>query len=232
MNTEPESRPPIFNLPGVIRVTAIVTILIHVRVLILSPLENHEIFRYFSFIPARFSIPDIWQQEAFSLALSPLSYALLHADAFHLLMNMFFMLAFGTAVARRISWPVFALLYGTSAVAAAFFWMLFNGDAPIPLIGASGALSGAAGALVRMSIAPRLAHDPRYPIMAPKTAIIFGLFWIGMNLILALLSIDISLGVGNIAWEAHIGGFLFGFAVGRMIDGWGLTETIAPPPGS
>jgi membrane associated rhomboid family serine protease len=232
MINDTEPRQPIFNVPGVIRIVAILTILIHLLQLVLSPMQNSELIRYFAFIPARFSLPDVWQFEGFSLALSPISYAFLHADGYHLLLNMFFLLAFGTAAARRVSWPVFLILYAVGAVISAFFWMAFNGDAITPLVGASGALSAAAGALVRMSIAPKLPHDPRYPIMPAKTAVLFGLFWIGMNLFFALTAVTVSFGIGNVAWEAHIGGFLFGFAVGRIIDGAGLGTPIARPPSS
>jgi membrane associated rhomboid family serine protease len=231
MNPQERQRQPILNAPGIIQALVAITILLHFRQLVLTPLENYELLRYAAFIPARFELPDIWQHEGVSLALSPLTYSFLHADIYHLLLNMFFFLAFGTAVARRMSWCIFALHYVTSAVISAFFWMMLNADAVTPLVGASGALSGAAGALVRMSITPKLAHDPRHPIMPAKTAILFGGFWISSNLILALLAVNVSFGVSNIAWEAHIGGFLFGLGIGRFVDGMGLRDPIALPPG-
>ncbi len=232
MINEPDPRQPIFNVPGVIRIVAIITILVHFRQILLTTMQNNELLRYFAFIPARFGLPDVWKFEGFSLAVSPITYGFLHADGYHLLLNMFFLLAFGTAVARRVAWPVFLALYAVGAIISAFFWMAFNGDATTPLVGASGALSAAAGALVRMSVAPKLPPDPRYPIMPVKTAIIFALFWVGMNFFFAVSAVTVSFGIGNVAWEAHIGGFIFGFMVGRFIDGAGLSNPIARPPGS
>ncbi|HAA90966.1 MAG TPA: hypothetical protein DCE33_00880, partial [Rhodospirillaceae bacterium] len=85
MIREPSPKQPIFNLPGVIRVLAAVTILIHFRQLVLTPFENNELLRYFAFIAKRFQIPDVWQFEGFSLAMSPITYAFIHADGYHLL---------------------------------------------------------------------------------------------------------------------------------------------------
>lgn len=232
MIREPDSRQPIFNLPGVIRVLAGLTILVHFRQIVLTTLENNELLRYFTFIAWRFQIPETWQYEGVSLALSPITYAFFHADGYHLLMNVFFLLAFGTAVARRMSWLTFTLLYIAGAIVSAFFWMAFNADEVIPLVGASGALSAAAGALVRISLKPKLPHDPRHPIMPPRTAIMFATFWIGMNLLFSVFAAERAFGLSNVAWEAHIGGFVFGFIVGRLLDGRGLATPIAPPPGS
>lgn len=230
MVDETEKRQPILNVPTVIQIIAIIAILIHFLQLVLSPAQYNEVIRYLAFIPARFSLPDVWQFEGFSLAISPVSYALLHADIYHLLLNMFFLLAFGTAVARRVSWLIFLILYAAGSVTSAFFWMIFHAEAVTPLVGASGALSAIAGALVRMSISPKIPYDPRYPIMQAKTAILFGWFWIGLNLFFALTAVTVSFGIGNIAWEAHIGGFILGFSIGRLIDGAGLNIPIARPP--
>ena len=230
MMEETEPRQPAFNIPCVIRIVAIITILVHFLQLFSNPAQHNELIRYLAFIPARFSLSDVWQLEGFSLAVSPISYAFLHADGYHLILNIFFLLAFSTAAARRVSWPIFLILYAAGAIISAFFWMAFNGEATTPLVGSSGALSAAAGALVRMSISPKLPFDQRYPIMPAKTAILFGLFWIGMNLFFTLTALSVSFGIGNVAWEAHIGGFLFGFAIGRLIDGAGLGIPIARPP--
>jgi membrane associated rhomboid family serine protease len=230
MMEETEPRQPAFNIPCVIRIVAIITILVHFLQLFSSPAQHNELIRYLAFIPARFSLSNVWELEGFSLALSTISYAFLHADGYHLILNIFFLLAFGTAAARRVSWPVFLILYATGAVISAFSWMALNSESVTPLVGSSGALSATAGALVRMSISPKLPFDPRYPIMPAKTAILFGLFWIGMNFFFMLTALSVSFGIGNVAWEAHIGGFLFGFTVGRLIDGAGLSIPIARPP--
>lgn len=232
MIREPGPRQPIFNLPGVIRILAGLTILVHFRQLVLTTLENHELLRYFAFIARRFYIPEVSQHEGLSLALSPVTYAFIHADGYHLLMNVFFLLAFGTAVARRMSWLAFLVLYLSGAMVSAFFWMAFNAEEVVPLVGASGALSAAAGVLVRISLAPKMTADPRHPIMPPQTAIMFAAFWIGMNLLFSLFAAEGAFDLSNVAWEAHIGGFVFGFIVGRLFDGLGFRAPLAPPPGS
>jgi membrane associated rhomboid family serine protease len=224
MNDAP--RQPILNAPGVVRALIIVNILVHFRQFVLSDAQNTEVLRYFAFIPLRFKIPGIWDVEGVSLSLSPLTYMFLHGDGMHLLINMLFMLAFGTAVARRMSWQAFSALYLITGVVSALFWMLLHGDSTNPLVGASGALSGAVGALVRISVAPRFI-DPRHQLMPPSSAWLFAAFFVGMNLLFALLSVNFTLGGGAVAWEAHVGGFLIGFALGRLFDGRG--RTFHPP---
>ena len=54
-------------------------------------------------------------------------------------------------------------------------------------------------------------------------------FWVGTNLIFWLFEVMIFSELGNIAWEAHIGGFIFGFLVGRTFDGRGLPNAPMPP---
>jgi len=126
MMEETEPRQPAFNIPCVIRIVAIITILVHFLQLFSSPAQHNELIRYLAFIPARFSLSNVWELEGFSLALSTISYAFLHADGYHLILNIFFLLAFGTAAARRVSWPVFLILYATGAVISAFSWMALN----------------------------------------------------------------------------------------------------------
>ena len=94
MVDETVKRQPIFNIPAVIRIIAIITIIIHFLQLVLSPVQYNELIRYLAFIPARFSLPDVWQFEGFWLVISPISYAFLHADGYHLLLNVFFLACF------------------------------------------------------------------------------------------------------------------------------------------
>ena len=79
------------------------------------------------------------------------------------------------------------------------------------------------------SIAPKFQTDPCHPIMPKRVAVLFSIFWVGTNLIFWLFEVMILSELANIAWEAHIGGFIFGFLVGRTFDGRGLPNAPMPP---
>ena len=220
---------PVLRVPNIIRVLAALAILAHFRGIFLTGVQENFVLRYFAFIPERFQSPELWHYESITLALSPVTYAYIHSDMYHLLLNVFFLLAFGTAVARRMSLIQFLLLYIFSGIFSAFFWMGFNPHEIAPLIGSSGALSGILGALVHISIAPKFQTDPWHPIMPKRVAVLFSIFWVGTNLIFWLFEVMIFSELGNIAWEAHIGGFIFGFLVGRIFDGRGLPNAPISP---
>ena len=220
---------PVLKVPNIIRLLAALPILVHFRGMFLSGVQENNIIRYFAFIPERIQSPELWHYESIALALSPVTYAYIHSDIYHLLLNVFFLLAFGTAVARRMSVIKFLLLYVSSGIFSAFFWMGFNPHEIAPLIGSSGALSGILGALVHISIAPKFQTDPCHPIMPVRVAVLFSIFWVGINLIFWLFGAMISSELEYIAWEAHIGGFIFGFLVGRTFDGRGLPKAPTPP---
>ena len=220
---------PVLKVPNIIRLLAALSILVHFRGIFLTGIQENYVLRYFAFIPERFQNPELWYHESITLALSPLTYAYIHSDMYHLLLNICFLLAFGTAVARRMSLIKFLLLYVSSGIVSAFFWMGCNPHEIAPLIGSSGALSGILGALVHISIAPKFHADPCHPIMPLRVAVLFSIFWVGTNLIFWLFGAMISSELEYIAWEAHIGGFIFGFLVGRTFDGRGLPNTPMPP---
>ena len=220
---------PVLRVPNIIRLLAALSILVHFSGIFLTGSQQNFVLRYFAFIPERFQSPVLWHYESITLALSPVTYAYIHSDMYHLLLNVFFLLAFGTAVARRMSLIKFLLLYISSGIFSAFFWMGFNPHEIAPLIGSSGSLSGILGALVHISIAPKFQTAPCHPIMPKHVAVLFSIFWVGTNLIFWLFEVMISRELGNIAWEAHIGGFIFGFLVGRTFDGRGLPKAPTPP---
>ena len=170
---------PVLRVPNIIRLLAALSILVHFSGIFLTGSQQNFVLRYFAFIPERFQSPVLWHYESITLALSPVTYAYIHSDMYHLLLNVFFLLAFGTAVARRMSLIKFLLLYISSGIFSAFFWMGFNPHEIAPLIGSSGSLSGILGALVHISIAPKFQTAPCHPIMPKHVAVLFSIFWVG-----------------------------------------------------
>ncbi|WP_274427058.1 rhomboid family intramembrane serine protease [Chelativorans sp. YIM 93263] len=216
LETEPRRREPIFNMPGVVTLLIAVCVAVHlVRVYVLSPSGNVEVLARFAFIPMRYTsgLPlDIY---AF---LSPLTYAFLHGGVAHLAINMIWLAAFGSPLANRIGTARFLLFWGATVLAAVFLHFILHPYDILPLVGASGAISGMMGAAARFGFRidrteGRAAFaGPVLPlpmVFRSRIAVVFLVVWMAVNLVVGLTS-----GIGDsprIAWEAHIGGFLVGF---------------------
>lgn len=122
------------------------------------------------------------------------TYAFLHADFSHLLGNAIALAALGVLVIDRAGLRGFALIFMLAALGGALiFWALNTG--PRPVVGASGAIFGLAGAL---SYWQTLRRDHLGPLLGAALALS------AANVIMWL-----STG-GQIAWQAHLGGYLAG----------------------
>lgn len=162
---------------------------------------------------------------------TPLTYAFLHGGWTHVMVNGLTLTAFGPPVARRLGGPIFLLFYAASAVAGA---MTHYGLHPLdaaPVVGASAAISGTMGAIVRFAFTPgarggygRLdGREARTPPLAElggnKQALLFLIVWFGVNLLLGAFP-EAAGSSEPIAWEAHMGGFLFGLATFGVFEYW------------
>lgn len=179
------------------------------------PLQiEFELIDRFAFISARYIISDIWQPELAAYLAGPFSYMFLHANLPHLLINMAMLLAFGTAIARRMASGPFLALYTICGVAGALFWALMHPYSIAPLLGASGAISGMVGAVGGISLGEPPGHG--MPFRNRGAALTFVAVWLVLNFIVGLFGAA-ALGIdGSIAWEAHLGGFVAGFALIRL----------------
>lgn len=182
----------------------------------------------FAFIPARVTI------EGGAEYATLLTYSFLHGDWTHLVVNVFALAAFGTPVERRFGSTRYLLFLAASAVAGALFFLALHPYEIAPVVGASGAISGTMGAIVRFAFTPgaRLA-DARDSPQAPydegsrstslsqlafnRQAMFFLIAWLAANLLLG--AFPQAVGVSSaIAWESHVGGFLFGLLFFRFFD--------------
>jgi membrane associated rhomboid family serine protease len=74
---------------------------------------------------------------------SPFSYALVHADVFHLAGNMFFLFVFGNAINAKLGHVSFLIWYFLLGAIAGCAWLAFGSG--MALVGASGAIMGLTG---------------------------------------------------------------------------------------
>lgn len=220
----PERREPIFNLPGIVIAVIAACVVVHlIRVYLLSPSQDFALLVRAAFIPIRYSGQydlDVW---AFT---SPLTYAFLHGGFAHLIINMVWLAAFGSPLANRLGIARFSTFFAVTSLAAVALHYVLHSMDQAPLVGASGAISGMMGAAARFSFQiDRSQGKPAFSgaplpirdVFRSRTAITFLGVWMVINLVTGL--VGFTPGVDNqIAWEAHIGGFLAGFLGIRFFD--------------
>ena len=220
----PRGREPMFNLPGVVVALVAALVGIHLaRMWLLSPEQDFGVILRFAFIPLRYSGGYAVDAYAF---IAPFSYAFLHGGVGHLAVNTIWLAAFGAPLANRIGPLRFVLFWAaTSLAAVALHYVLHRADA-VPLVGASGAISGMMGAAARFgfhvdrrggraAFAGPVLSIPA--VLSSRMAVTFLGVWFVVN-----LAMGFGFGApddgGAIAWEAHIGGFLAGFLLVRAFD--------------
>lgn len=210
-------REPLLFLHGSI-VTAIVVCagLYFLKEYVLTFDAGEQMTRSLAFVPGRAQIAG----GGVLAVLNAVTCSLLHASLPHLSINMICLAAFGSPLAERIGAARFAFFWVFTALCStALHFVTHIGDAT-PLVGASGVVSGAMGAAARFGFATTGKQGPREFAGAPlslgdaarnNSVISFVLAWALVNF-LSGAGMALSDGVSvNIAWEAHIGGFLAGF---------------------
>ena len=113
---------PMFNIPTSIVVAALVLAVLHALRVALPPQAGHTMLLALAFIPARYAgpTPELPGGE-WSYVASFITYMFVHGDVTHLAINMIWMLAFGSAVAKRIGdlrFVIFSLLCGIAGAPA------------------------------------------------------------------------------------------------------------------
>ncbi len=138
------------------------------------------------------------------------TYQFLHGDLLHLVFNLAFLWVFGDNIEDAMGharFPVFYLLCGALAALA---HGLADPGARIPVIGASGAISGVLGAYLLLHptakiLVPVILFIPFY-----LPAYLLLILWIGFQVYSATLP---GAAASGVAWWAHIGGFVAGIAL-------------------
>lgn len=134
----------------------------------------------------------------------------LHGGFLHIAGNMLYLWIFGNNVEDAMGHGRFTLFYLVSGAAAALMLAAIDPGSTVPMIGASGAISGVLAAYVLLY--PRA----RVTVVVPLGIIIYPMkisaiwvvgFWFVIQLLSAALSHP---GQGGVAWWAHVGGFVAG----------------------
>ncbi|HEX3177346.1 MAG TPA: rhomboid family intramembrane serine protease [Methylomirabilota bacterium] len=144
----------------------------------------------------------------------------LHGSPLHIAGNMLYLWIFGDNVEDALGHARFLLFYLLAGVGAAVAQTITAPASVIPMIGASGAISGVLGAYLLL-----------FPYATVLTLVVFGFFirtvhipavvvlgfWIVLQLVNGWLTVSASMmgrgEIGGVAWFAHIGGFLAGMVL-------------------
>jgi membrane associated rhomboid family serine protease len=142
----------------------------------------------------------------------------LHGGFLHIAGNMLYLWIFGDNVEDTLGHGRFLLFYLLSGVAAALAQIVVHPDSSVPMVGASGAVSGVLGAYLLL-----------FPYARVLVLLIFGFFvrivrwpatvvlgfWIVVQFLNGLITVSVAAGgaAGGTAWFAHIGGFVAGIVL-------------------
>jgi membrane associated rhomboid family serine protease len=143
----------------------------------------------------RFPDKNIWLAAAISM--------FLHGGLFHLLGNMWFLWIFGNNVEEAFGNLGYLAMYLASGLAATAAFVMANPDTTEPLVGASGAIAGVLGAY--------LVLFPTHQVLS-----LFFFFFVPIPAVIFLgLWFVSQFGIQDVqvAWEAHVAGFIFGALV-------------------
>lgn len=147
--------------------------------------------------------------------LTLLTSAFLHGDVMHILGNLLYLWVFGDNVEDAMGHRRFIAFYVLCAAAAGLAQTLADPASTVPMIGASGAISGVLGA---------------YLLIFPRTRVVLGIpvvFMLVPVRLPAIVVIGLWAGIqltnafgtdgGNVAWFAHLGGFAAGLALAPLL---------------
>jgi len=232
---------------------ALLTLIHGVREYVLTDRQDLEALATFAFTPARFTLlfdPDS-VAEAIELVSHTqaalyflgdgepqwwtlITYGLLHADWTHLGLNVLWFAAFGTPLARRFGALRFTLFCLATTIAGALGHYALHAYDFLPMIGASGAVSGLTGACIRFVFQAQGPLGGGYPaigdeayrqpalslrgVFTDSRAFTFLAFWLALNVLFGVLSPTLGLSQGPVAWEAHMGGFVAGLLLFSLMD--------------
>jgi membrane associated rhomboid family serine protease len=143
----------------------------------------------------------------------------MHGDVMHIFGNMLFLWIFGDNLENLLGHIRYAVFYIVCGIAAAAVQIMMGPDSVIPMLGASGAISGVLGGYVLL-FPTRSVKALIFRFLTTVPAYVAIGIWIAYQLVLGYMT---PADTGGVAYAAHIGGFVAGialvklFAIGRKV---------------
>ena len=133
----------------------------------------------------------------------------LHGGIAHLLGNMWFLYLFGNNVEEAFGHLRYLAMYLIAGIFATFAFVFAHPDSTVPLVGASGAIAGVLGAYFVLYPRHVVLSFAFFTVLPVPSIIFLGIWFLG----------QFAVGDPGVAWESHVGGFVFGAAVAALFRG-------------
>ena len=156
-----------------------------------------------------------------------LSSMFMHGDIMHIFGNMLFLWIFGDNIENLIGHVRYAIFYIVCGIAAALAQVILGPDSIIPMLGASGAISGVLGAYMLL-FPTRKVRALIFRIVTTVPAYVALGLWIGYQIVVGYLTPSDT---GGVAYAAHIGGFIAGLVLIKLFALGTKAQNIKPLQG-
>jgi membrane associated rhomboid family serine protease len=226
------TREPILNVPAAVVATLLLLAAVHGGLALLPDDADEFVVWVLAFIPARYvgmagEIPG----GPLAAWTSFVTHQFVHGDITHLVINGAWLLVFGSAVARRIGAARFLVFGLVCGIAGAITFMVVRWGEAVPMVGASGAISGLMAAGFRLLLPAidngdiyEMRESPRSVRLATLTeclrsrrVVLAVAAFVLVNFVIAVAA-PLLTDAAGIAWEAHIGGFAAGLLLLGAFD--------------
>jgi membrane associated rhomboid family serine protease len=148
-----------------------------------------------------------------------ISMMFLHGGWLHLILNMWMLWLFGPTIEDRLGPARYLAFYLACGLVASIAHVVFNPTSTIPALGASGAIAGILGCYMRLFPLARLVVIVPIliiPLFVEMHAFIFIGVWFLLQVVQSALELFVP-STEDVAWWAHIGGFIAGFILGPIM---------------
>jgi membrane associated rhomboid family serine protease len=144
----------------------------------------------------------------------------LHGGWLHLMLNMWMLWLFGTTIEDRMGHARYLAFYLGCGLAASVAHVMFNPTSIVPALGASGAIAGILGCYMRLFPMARVVVVVPIliiPLFFEVYAYVFIGLWFLIQVLQSMIALLLPSASGDVAWWAHVGGFIAGFALGPLL---------------
>jgi rhomboid family protein len=186
----------------------------------LSPAELEEFLRDFALIPARYTVALAYGDLSVADLFPFFSMMFLHGGWLHLILHMWTLWLFGPTVEDRLGHGRYLAFYLACGLAASIAHVAFNPTSLVPALGASGAIAGVLGCYMRLFPLARVVVVVPIifiPLFFEVYAFVFVGLWFLIQLFQATAEFLLPTSGGGVAWWAHVGGFVAGWALGPLL---------------
>lgn len=146
----------------------------------------------------------------------------LHGSWSHLIGNMVFLWAFGPEIEDAMNPWRYSIFYLVGGVVAMMAQVAASSHSTVPTLGASGAIASVMGAFMITYPSDRIRSLLFLFVFVTVTyipaAILIGFWFLSQLLNAGMVVASTSVQTGGVAYLAHVGGFLFGAATGRLFE--------------